>query len=103
MFGVASYQWDQKILICHDLGEFHPALPPPPILLVDANSLSTFFWDLCECLGEFGDASYHWDRKVSVGHHLGEISPSLPPPPRLEILTPFRPSLGPRQASWKVW
>ncbi len=49
-------------------------------------------WNLGKCLGEFDDASYHRDRKVSVCHHLGEISPS-----------PCRPSLGPREASWKVW
>ncbi len=40
MFGVASYQWNRKILICHDLGEFHPA--PTPIFLGDVNPLSTF-------------------------------------------------------------
>ncbi len=44
MFGVASYQWDRKILICHDLGEFHPAPPPlrSTIVLGDVNPLSTF-------------------------------------------------------------
>jgi hypothetical protein len=151
MFGVASYQWDRKILICHDLAEFHPAPPPSPILLGDAKPLSTFLGTSASALESFitlaiigAEKSRYvviWvkshpapsppldDHANPLSTFLGTLAivlksfmtlaiigaekpqyvviwvkshPASPHPP-MTIPTPRRPSLGPREALWKVW